>query len=76
MVSQPRALIRSSTRRVDTPSIDMELGVGLLDHRQQGFLAAPPRFQQAGEVAALPQLGNVQLHGADPGILSPNPPKR
>ena len=46
----------------------MELGVGLLDDGQQGFLAAPPRFQQAGEVAAFPQLGNVQLHGADPGI--------
>ena len=27
----------------------------LLDHRQQGLLAAPPRFQQAGEVAAFPQ---------------------
>ena len=46
----------------------MELGVGLLDHRPQRLLAAPPWFQQAGEVAAFPQLGNVQLHGAHPGI--------
>ncbi len=38
--------------------------IGLLDDGQQGFLAAPPRFQQAGEVAAFPQLGNMQLHGA------------
>ena len=36
--------------------------IGLLDDGQQGFLAAPPRFQQAGEVAAFPQLGNMQLH--------------
>ena len=36
--------------------------IGLLDDGQQGFLAAPPWFQQAGEVAAFPQLGNVQLH--------------
>ena len=42
--------------------------IGLLDDGQQGFLAAPPRFQQAGEVAAFPQLGNMQLHGADPGV--------
>ena len=41
--------------------------IGLLDDGQPGLLAAPPRFQQAGEVAAFPQLGNVQLHGADPG---------
>ncbi len=44
------------------------LHVGLLDHRQQSLLAAPPWFQQAGEVAAFAQLGNVPLHGADPGI--------
>ena len=42
--------------------------IGLLDDGQQGLLAAPPRFQQAGEVAAFPQLGNVQRHGAHPGI--------
>ena len=26
------------------------------------------RGSRAGEVAALPQLGNVQRHGADPGV--------
>ena len=38
------------------------LHIGLLDDGQQSLLAAPPRFQQAGEVAAFPQLGNMQLH--------------
>ena len=42
------------------PSGGDSLHVGLLDHRQQSLLAAPPWFQQAGEVAAFPQLGNVQ----------------
>ena len=69
MPSQPRALIRSSTLRVETPSTPvLSLPKGSLDHRQQSLLTAPPWFQQAGEVAAFPQLGNVQLHGADAGI--------
>ena len=46
---------------IDPPS-GHSLHIGLLDDGQQGFLAAPPRFQQAGEVAAFPQLGNVQRH--------------
>ena len=45
--------------------------VGLLDDTQQGFLAATPRFQQAGEVAPLPDLGDAQLHGAYPGVPGP-----
>ena len=62
MPSQPRALIDRP------PASGHAFYIGLLDDGQQGFLAAPPRFQQAGEVAAFPQLGNVQLHGAHPGI--------
>ena len=52
---------------IHPPSGDA-LHIGLLDDGRQGFLPAPPRFQQAGEVVALPHLGNVQLHGADAGI--------
>ena len=62
------AVAAQSLDQVIHPPSGHALHIGLLDHRQQGLLAAPPRFQQAGEVAALPQLGNVQLHGAHPGI--------
>ena len=62
------AIAAQGLDQVVHPSGGDSLHVGLLDHRQQSLLAAPPWFQQAGEVAAFPQLGNVQLHGADAGI--------
>ena len=37
------------------------LDVGLLDHRGQRLLGHAPRLQEAGEVAALAQLGDAQL---------------
>ena len=40
------------------------LDVGLLDHRGQRLLGHPPRLQEAGEVAALPQLRDAQLDRA------------
>ena len=44
------------------------LDVGLLDHRGQRLLGHPPRLQEAGEVAALAQLGDAQLDRAGPGL--------
>ena len=40
------------------------LDVGFLDHRGQRLLGHPPRLQEAGKVAALPQLGDAQLDRA------------
>ena len=62
------AIAAQGLDQVIHPSGGDSLHVGLLDDGQQSLLAAPPRFQQAGEVAAFPQLGNVQRHGADPGV--------
>ena len=59
------AIAAQGLDQVVHPTGGDSLHVGLLDHRQQSLLAAPPWFQQAGEVAAFPQLGNVQLHGAE-----------
>ena len=59
-VSKSRENVRLSVQRKRHSVIDRRQ-LGLLDHRQQSLLAAPPWFQQAGEVAAFPQLGNVQL---------------
>jgi hypothetical protein len=47
--------------------------VGLLDHREQRLLMTPAGFQQAWEVAARPQLGDVELDGADAGVPLPLP---
>ena len=49
------------------PAVVQVSGAGLLSSHldsldPKSLLAAPPRFQQAGEVAAFPQLGNMQLH--------------
>ena len=40
------------------------LHIGFLDHRGEGLLCHPPRFEEAGEVVALAQLRNAQLDGA------------
>ena len=40
---------------------------------QQSSLTAPPRLQQAREVAALPELGNAQLHRPHTRIPRPGP---
>ena len=45
------------------------LDVSLLDHRSQRLLSHPARFQKAGEVASLPELGDAQLNG--PGARLP-----
>ena len=47
------------------------LDVGLLDHRSQRLLGHPPRLQEAGEVAPLPQLRDLQLDRAGPGLPGP-----
>ena len=44
------------------------LDVGLLDHRRQGLLGRPPRLQEAREVAALPELRDLQLDRARAGL--------
>ena len=44
------------------------LDVGLLDHRSKRLLGHPPRLQEAGEVAPLPQLRDLQLDRAGPGL--------
>jgi len=41
---------------------------GLLDHRNQCLLRTPTGFEQTRKVAALPQLGDAQLDGANPSI--------
>ena len=56
------AVAAQSLDQIIHPPSGDALHIGLLDDGQQGFLAAPSRFQQAGEVAAFPQLGNVQRH--------------
>jgi hypothetical protein len=45
--------------------------VGLLDHRQQRSLMPTPRLQQAREVGALAELGDLEVGGADPGVPFP-----
>ena len=52
---------------IHPPGAD-SLDVGLLDHGQQGALAAPPRLHQRGEVTALPDLGSVRVHDTLPGV--------
>ena len=47
------------------------LDIGLLDHRGQRLFGQPPRLEEAGEVAALPELGNAQLDGAGPRLPVP-----
>ena len=44
------------------------LDVGFLDHRGQRLLGHPARLQEAGEVAALAQLGDAQLHRPGAGL--------
>jgi len=44
------------------------VNVGFLDHGHQRLLGSPPRLEEAGEVAALPELGNLQRDPASPGI--------
>jgi hypothetical protein len=43
------------------------MDVGLLDHRRQRLLGRATRLEEAGEVAALAQLGDAQLAGAGAG---------
>jgi hypothetical protein len=40
----------------------------LLDHRDQGLLHRLARLQEAREVCASPQLGDLQVERAEPGI--------
>ena len=39
-----------------------------MDHRRQRLLGEPPRLQEAGEIAALPELRDAQLDGPGPGL--------
>jgi len=47
------------------------MDVGLLNHREQCPLMPPARLQQAREVGALAELGDLQLEGADSGVPFP-----
>ena len=47
--------------------------IGLLDNRQQRLLGTPARLQKAREVAALPQLRDLQLDLAGPGVPTAGP---
>jgi hypothetical protein len=47
--------------------------IGLLDHRHQRLLAAPARLQKRREVAALAQLGDLQLDLPGPGVPAARP---
>ena len=61
--ARPIACTRSSTRAgrdATDPS--------LLDHRDQRLLRRLPGLQEGREVAALPQLGDAELQGAEPRI--------
>src|SRR5271169_225040 len=44
------------------------LDIGFLDHRSERLLGHPTGFEEAGEVAAMAQLGNAQLDGACAGV--------
>jgi hypothetical protein len=45
--------------------------VGFLDHSGHPLLRRPPRLQKAGEIGALPQLGNAKLHRSGEGLPIP-----
>jgi hypothetical protein len=47
--------------------------IGLLDNRQQRLLGTLARLQEAGEVAALADLRDLQLDLARPGVPPPRP---
>ena len=47
------------------------LDVGLLDHRGERLLRHPARLEEAGEVGALPELGDPQLDRAGAGLPVP-----
>jgi len=47
------------------------MDVGLLHHREQRPLMPAARLEQTRKVAARPQLGNVELDGADPSVPLP-----
>jgi len=47
--------------------------IGLLHHRQQCLLTAPTRLQEAREIAALPQLGDLQLDLPRTRVPAPRP---
>src|SRR4051794_37794015 len=44
------------------------LDVGFLDDGGEGFLASAPRLEELEEVAALAQLGDLQLDAAGAGV--------
>jgi len=45
--------------------------IRLLDHREEGPLGAPARFQEGGEVAAVTDPGDGEIDGAHAGIPAP-----
>src|SRR6187200_2045961 len=47
--------------------------IRLLDHRQQRLLRAPARLQKRREIAPLPDLRDLQLDFARPGVPAPGP---
>jgi hypothetical protein len=55
---------------IDAPRRDAA-HVGLLDHRDQCLLRALARLQEARKVAALPQLGDLQVNLAGPRVPAP-----
>src|SRR4051794_15843029 len=66
--TQPAAL----HQLIDPPSRD-PAHIGLLDHRHQRLLRALARLQEAREIAALAQLGDLQLDLPGSGVPAPSP---
>ena len=52
---------------VDPPGRDA-LDVGLADHADQGLFGPAPGFEERRQVAALAELGDLQVDGAGPGV--------
>src|SRR5215212_4304108 len=70
MPFRPTACTRSSTRRVETPPIQASwitatsaFSLTFLGSRNRG-----PGLEERRKVGALPQLGDTQLQGTDPGV--------
>ena len=57
---------------IDAPRRNAE-HIGLLDDRQQRLLGPLPGLQKAREIAALPELGDLQLQLPRPGVPAPRP---
>ena len=80
-----RFLASSETWDLDIPSIPMDctrsstlpgrdaLDVGLADHPDERLLGPPARLEERRQVAALAELGDIEVDRAGPGVPAPLP---